>query len=155
MNSVPYVRGSDTSEQAAESVRLSSLTDEAKVLTLIREHPMGLTDDAIELHLGLRHQNASARRKGLVDKGKVKDSGHRRRTRSGRFAVVWVAGYDPDPIRGAKAARGMPRPSTSSLRSAVESIEAMGLMAPAMRTGALDEVVRWLRDVVAREGGAP
>jgi len=51
----------------------------------------GATDDEIEVALGMRHQTASARRRDLVLSGLAKDSGKRRKTRSGRSATVWVA----------------------------------------------------------------
>lgn len=38
----------------------------------------------------LSHQTASARVRGLVLRGRVKDSGKRRDTRSGRKATVWI-----------------------------------------------------------------
>lgn len=88
---VPHVRGSDTSKAAAESKSESAHTDETRVLLFIRDQgEWGATDDEIENRLGMLHQNASARRRGLVLKSAVKDSGKRRPTRSGRAATVWV-----------------------------------------------------------------
>ena len=49
----------------------------------------GLCDHEIEDVTGLKHQTASARRRALVLRGLVEDSGLRRRTDSGRMAVVW------------------------------------------------------------------
>jgi hypothetical protein len=61
------------------------------VLDLITDQKThGATDDEIEHALGLRHQSASARRNGLMKLGLVVDSGLKRRTHSGRQAVVWV-----------------------------------------------------------------
>lgn len=51
----------------------------------------GATDDEIERALTLSHQSASARRRELVIMDLAYDSGHRRRTRSGRTATVWRA----------------------------------------------------------------
>jgi hypothetical protein len=50
----------------------------------------GATDDEIEQALQLRHQTASARRRTLVLKGCVVDSERERRTRSRRWASVWI-----------------------------------------------------------------
>lgn len=88
---IPYVRGSDTSAAAAEDIAPHLGRLEAVVLEVIRtEGKHGATDDEIEIAAGLRHQTASARRRGLVIKGMVVDSGERRPTRSGRSAAVWV-----------------------------------------------------------------
>lgn len=89
--SAPYVRGSETSKAAAESVVPVLGRHEGMVLDLIRAAgELGATDDEIEVATGLRHQTASARRRGLVLKGRVRDSGDTRNTRSGCKAVVWV-----------------------------------------------------------------
>jgi hypothetical protein len=61
------------------------------VLDFIRSRgARGATDDEIEVVLGMRHQTASARRRGLVLKLYVSDSGAKRPTRSGSSAIVWV-----------------------------------------------------------------
>lgn len=87
---VPYVKGSDTSEAAARAKEPTEKTDEARVLAYIRQcGAAGATDDEIEVALGMRHQNASARRRALVLRGLVSASAARRRTRSGRKAIVW------------------------------------------------------------------
>jgi hypothetical protein len=58
----------------------------------------GATDNEIELALRLRHQTASARRRELVQLGRVRDSLARRPTDSGRTACVWV--IIPESERG-------------------------------------------------------
>ena len=87
----PHVRGSDTSIAAALSQLDSARTKEAAVWRLIRDAPDGLTDDDAEHLTGWRHQTVSARRRGLVLRKLVTDSGRRRLTSSGRQATVWVA----------------------------------------------------------------
>jgi predicted ArsR family transcriptional regulator len=84
----PFEKSSDTSRAASESVDVSAGTMRAKVLEAIKLH-RGMTCDQIELHLGLRHQTASARVRELVLMGKLRDAGIRRPTRSGRMAAVW------------------------------------------------------------------
>ena len=86
----PYVRGSDTSRDAAESMRPHVSRIEAEVLAVINRF-IHLTCDELEEETGLSHQTASARLKGLRDKGLIKFSGARRKTRSGRAARVYVA----------------------------------------------------------------
>jgi hypothetical protein len=88
----PYMPGSATSEAAAKAKAPTAVTDEQRVLTVIAVSAFdGATDDEIERTLGMLHQNASARRRGLVLKGLVVDSGRTRKTRSGRSATVWIA----------------------------------------------------------------
>ena len=85
-----HVVGSDTSRAAAESIE--SLTGEMhrQVYDQINDHPS--TDDELEVALKLRHQTVTARRRELVLRGLVRDSGKRRVTRSGRKATVWEVG---------------------------------------------------------------
>jgi DNA-binding Lrp family transcriptional regulator len=88
---VPYVKGSDTSRAAAESMVPHVSAIEASVLAFVkRAGRMGTTCDEIEDRMKLAHQTASARIKGLADKGLIRDSGARRKTRSGRAARVYV-----------------------------------------------------------------
>ena len=86
-----FVRGSDTSEAAADSVADRRVSHQQKVLKYFkRVGTQGTTDDDIEVALGLRHQTASARRRELELKGLVSKTDRRRRTRSGRTAAVYV-----------------------------------------------------------------
>ncbi len=87
---VPYVRGSDTSRAAADSIRPHVSHIEGEILAIMRALS-GCTCDEIEQETKLAHQTASARLKGLADKGLIKDSGARRKTRSGRAARVYVS----------------------------------------------------------------
>lgn len=90
----PYVPFSDpgTSREAAQELYPHVARLEALVLESIRQAgAFGMCDHEIEARTGLIHQTASARRRGLVLKGLVKDSGERRTTPSGRKARVWVA----------------------------------------------------------------
>ncbi len=97
-DSAPYVAGSDTSQSAAESITSDLGRLEALVYKIIASAGLeGRTDDELEVATQLAHQTISARRRTLVLKGRVCDSGHRRRTRSGRKAVVWMLGLDPNP----------------------------------------------------------
>lgn len=86
-----YVRGSDTSSDAADSLDESLLSRlRAKVFALIdMRGERGATCDEIEMALDLRHQTASARVRELVLGGLIFDTGKRRITRSGRGARVY------------------------------------------------------------------
>ena len=86
-----FSNGTETSNAAAASFKGACLVSmEEQVLRFIRGKGFhGATDDEIEQSLGFRHQTASARRRGLVIQGKVRPSGKRRKTRTGRTATVW------------------------------------------------------------------
>jgi hypothetical protein len=85
------VKGSETSKAAAESVEHQLPRLEAVVLGALRIAGLtGLTDKEGEATTGLGHETYSARRRSLVQKGLVGDGGERRRTPSGRKAVVWI-----------------------------------------------------------------
>ena len=91
-----FVRGSDTSEEAAKSIKAKAPTLREKVHEFLKRRGVfGATDYEIEQHLGLSHQTASARRRELVLKGYAKNSGDRRPTGSGRSATVWLACEEP------------------------------------------------------------
>lgn len=89
---IPFDSGSDTSYAAAVSQLERSDRDEYRVYEAITHSGLrGMNDSEIETQLGMLHQTASARRRGLVLKGLIVDSGRRRETRSGRTAVVWIS----------------------------------------------------------------
>lgn len=105
--SLPYVRGSATSKAAADSMISHSGSIKQRVYAfLMKRGERGATDDEIEVHLDLKHQTASAGRRGLELSGAVVKSDTKRHTRSGRLAYVYTA------IPGADlAAPGRPRKS--------------------------------------------
>jgi DNA adenine methylase len=82
---------SNTSEQALASVAGNAAQVRARVLAEIKSHPGGLTCDAVESNLDMRHQTASARVNELMTDGSIIDSGLQRPTRSGANAIVWLA----------------------------------------------------------------
>jgi len=92
----PFVEGSVTSEAAALSMREKAPSDRERVFGYI-DRRGGATCDEVEVALRLIHQNASARVRELAKAGEIVDSGHRRATRTGRSAIVWVKA--PEPVR--------------------------------------------------------
>jgi hypothetical protein len=82
------IGGSDTMVESAKAIALDSPNLRARVLKVIVDKG-GATDEEIETVTGLKHQTASARRRELVIRGLVEDSGERRLTTSGRKAIVW------------------------------------------------------------------
>lgn len=87
----PYVPGSETSREAAESVADDVAALRAIVFELFqREGEAGLTDDEIAATLELDGNTARPRRWELAQDGVIRDSGRKRKTRRGRNATVWV-----------------------------------------------------------------
>lgn len=101
--SAPYVADSDTSQEAAASIEPHLTELQMRVLECIaraksrfsfsvhracERHP-GLTCQEVETKTGLDHQTVSPRILELRRMGLIEDSGHRRKTRSGRNAIVW------------------------------------------------------------------
>ena len=86
-----YVRGSETSLEAAVRAEPAAGTQRRRVLDELRAHPGGLTDDEMQTLLAMNPSTQRPRRIELVEAKLVKDSGAIRLTQSGRRAVVWVA----------------------------------------------------------------
>lgn len=89
----PHVRGSETSLAAGARQDATGKLghDELRVLRLAAERgEVGLIDDEIEVALGLEHQTASARRRGLELKGCMRKKGEKRLTRRRCSAEVYV-----------------------------------------------------------------
>ncbi len=86
----PAQKSSDTSVAAAKSIEPILNRLEADVFGwFVSYQTIGLTCDQVEYFSRHSHQTVSARIRRLVQLGKLADSGHRRKTRSGRNAVVW------------------------------------------------------------------
>ncbi len=86
---VPYV-DQETSLCAAHSVSSTGIAKnlERQVFDLIRAKPC--TDEEICEGLSIEGNTARPRRRSLVVRGLVEDSGDRRPTHSGRRAIVWT-----------------------------------------------------------------
>lgn len=84
----------DTSAEAGSSMlgHLGKLAHEcySEIAATYHNNGVGLTVDAIEQRLVRSHQTVSARVNELRNKGWITDSGIRRKTRSGRPAIVWT-----------------------------------------------------------------
>lgn len=88
----PAQRHSITSVAAADAIKPSAANLRQQVLVFIRASPDGVTDEEIQQGTGIGPSTERPRRIELVKAGAVFDSGRTRATRSGRQAVVWVAG---------------------------------------------------------------
>lgn len=88
----PAQAHSRTSRDAAEQIEPAAETLRRQVLhRLILLGSSGATDEELQMFLVMNPSTERPRRIELVEMGLVKDSGRRRRTLSGRNAVVWVA----------------------------------------------------------------
>lgn len=88
---LPYQPHSETSKAAAETMRPDAATDRMEVLNLLLRALVGMTDEEIQLSLKLNPSTERPRRIELVRAGKVRDSGKKRATKSGRLATIWEA----------------------------------------------------------------
>ena len=87
----PHQVGRDTSLEAAKKVKPLVGGKAAQVLDCLRKAgDRGLTDREIQRALVMPVSTEVPRRRELVLKGLVKDSGQRRRTPTGYKATVWV-----------------------------------------------------------------
>jgi hypothetical protein len=86
---------SDTSKAAAASLSAETLSRlRFEVRRFIQAAgPRGATCDEVEVGTGLSHQTASARCTELMRADLIRDSGARRRTRSGRTARVYQVSF--------------------------------------------------------------
>ena len=81
----------ETSLEAFRSQKDKAPNDELKILSWIKGSEVGATCDEVESCLRIIHQTASARIRDLRGRGKLVDTGSRRKTRTGRSAIVWRA----------------------------------------------------------------
>jgi hypothetical protein len=90
---LPYVRGSQTSREAAELAVGAAETDRRRVLAFLRQRgAVGATDGEIQqVALSMGPNGHRARRIELCERGLVRDSGRRRWSERRPKATVWVA----------------------------------------------------------------
>ena len=88
--SLPYARDSDTSFEAAESMREPAAVIRSAILRAVVASHIGLTCDEAEVKLHLTHQTCSARFTELHQAGLILKTEQRRLTRGNRNAVVYV-----------------------------------------------------------------
>ena len=87
-----YVPHSQTSRDAAQQIETDAPTLRESVFRFLASHRgTGATDEEIQRGLGINPSTQRPRRIELVERGLVRDSGLKRRTESGRNAVVWEA----------------------------------------------------------------
>jgi hypothetical protein len=85
-----------TRRAAARAAERFAGDHRSKVLRFIESRGQaGATDEEVSEELGLKLDTSRARRCELRDDGQILDGGRRRRTRSGRLAICWVAAQSP------------------------------------------------------------
>lgn len=90
--SAPYQAHSGTSKAAAQSIKLTAATLREKVYSSIRRAgERGLTDLEVQDLLHMDGNTQRPRRVELVKANRIKPSGQKRKTSSGRAATVWIA----------------------------------------------------------------
>jgi len=91
----PHVKDSDTSRDAALLAIPKAQTQRSRVLQVLKHiWPKGRTDEEIQDLLQMNPSTERPRRIELVQKGLVFDSMVKRKTRSGRLAVVWISNHE-------------------------------------------------------------
>jgi predicted ArsR family transcriptional regulator len=88
---LPFQRHSPTSRDAAISMKDHAPNQRERVLKAIQSAKDGLTDEEIGLALDMKGDTVRPRRVELVERGKIRASIHKRHTRAGRLATIWVA----------------------------------------------------------------
>lgn len=97
----PGAQDRDTSRVAAAEIAATAPQLRAKALAIV-ERSNGLTADEVAGRLGLSILSIRPRLTELAHLGKVRDSGARRRNRSGRKAIVWCAVF-PARLNGQRS----------------------------------------------------
>ncbi len=89
---IPFQRHSETSKAAAGEAQSMAQTLRERVYREVAAHgKTGATDDEVQVALSMNPSTQRPRRVELVMQCRVRDSGEKRKTRSGRLAVVWIA----------------------------------------------------------------
>jgi len=82
----------ETSREAAEAIKPVAATLRMEVYRIIQAAGMrGLTDDEIQVALGMAGNTERPRRRELEEADKIEPTGVKYPTRSGRHAIAWRA----------------------------------------------------------------
>lgn len=88
----PFVSGSETSREAAASIKADTSDLRAKVFACIQSAgAFGRTDEEIQTRLSMGGSTERPRRRELQISGRIRESAMKRKTSTGRLAVVWVS----------------------------------------------------------------
>jgi hypothetical protein len=96
----PPHQAAETSLEAAEEIKPHINQLQKRVLSAIRARgDSGMTDDELEVGLDLIGSTVRPRRRELELKGLIETHGNKRKTRTGRNALVWVCTSSSSPYR--------------------------------------------------------
>ena len=87
---MPPSSNSTTSKEAAKEIE-PHVPNLREIVYMIYSRPDGATDEQVCIATGLSGNTVRPRRSEILAAGRIKDSGERRKTMSGRNAIVWVA----------------------------------------------------------------
>ena len=101
---VPFVKGSETSADAADDIKPHQMNLRQRLTYIFRHYgKKGLTDEMLEEMTGMKHQTVSARRREMEQKGVVQklyvDGKHlKHQNKSGSYAGLYILSiYAPEP----------------------------------------------------------
>lgn len=121
-----YQAHSATSRAAAAHAERRELRDQARVLAFYkRRGEQGATSDEVQRQLKLLHQTGSARVADLLQDGKIVESGHRRRTRHGRWADVLILAPPGTPAREPRARHQLEGFSPAQLARLLQELQGL------------------------------
>jgi hypothetical protein len=83
----PHQRHSETSREAAEEIQPKVGHLQGKVFAALRLNPG--TDEELMYRIPMAANTLRPRRRELQLMGLIEDSGYRRKTRAGKYAVIW------------------------------------------------------------------
>ena len=99
-----------SSAAKSSTAKLRTTNDRTRSLEFYRSRGVvGATPDECQAWFGLSHQTGSARVAELLQQGLIIKSGHRRKTRRGRYADVLVIAPVGTPPRAIKKRRVIPK----------------------------------------------
>ena len=78
-----------TSQEAFARIQGNRHNLRGQVFYFIRDCALGATDDEVQVGLDMNPSTERPRRAELFTQGLIEDSGTRRKTQSGRLAIVW------------------------------------------------------------------
>jgi len=86
----PFIKHRETSKEAAESITDEAATTWRERVYSVIKSTGGATDEEIQTALAMNPSTQRPRRVELLYGDRIKDSGEKRNTKSGRKATVWV-----------------------------------------------------------------
>ena len=148
----PFEAGSRTSESAANNLLDVSAKEQLVMTELFNIAPDGMTDKQLQAVTGLLHESVSARRRELVLKGRVRNSGEiRLNVDTNRKAIIWVIGKEKEIVLGKPSPRSR-RPSRKDFSLASSELHTVFQRRKKKPSSELEKVILWLGMLSASDG---